>query len=232
MTGQASSLFVTLRARSLSKLSDAGTEPPMRGVSVYWMLGGLTRTEQDSEPGMADEARVALNAGRDPEAFATLYHRYLDPVYRYCYRRLESPEAAEDATSQVFERALKSIGQFRGGSFRAWLFRIAYTTVVDSYKRRTPPSPDIDPNLADPDPTPEQRAIQRESGQNVRQLLSNLTEEQARVVELRLAGLKGPEIAEAMDRNPDAVRMLQFRAMERLRRHLDDDQTAEADDDA
>lgn len=192
------------------------------------MTGERARTDIDSETGVNDETRLALRARQDPEAFAALYHRYLDPVYRYCYRRLESPEAAEDAASQVFERALKSIHQFRGGSFRAWLFRVAYTTVVDTYKRRAPATGDVDANLPDPDPTPEQRSIQREGAENVQRLLRHLTEEQARVVELRLAGLRGPEIAEVMGRKTDAVRMLQYRAMERLRRRLDHDQSAEA----
>ncbi|MFW6075680.1 MAG: RNA polymerase sigma factor [Chloroflexota bacterium] len=195
------------------------------------MTGGLARTEIDRETGAGDESRLALRARQDPDAFAALYHRYLDPIYRYCYRRLETPEAAEDAASQVFERALKSIHQYRGGSFRAWLFRIAYTTVVDSYKWRSPTVGDVDQDLPDPDPTPEARSIQRESAENVQQLLRHLTEEQARVVELRLAGLKGPEIAEVMGRKTDAVRMLQYRAMERLRRHLDNDQSTEARDD-
>jgi RNA polymerase sigma-70 factor, ECF subfamily len=194
------------------------------------MNTGLSRRKDNAEPDRQAEASMALTAQHDPDAFSDLYHRYLDSIYRYCYRRLDSAEAAEDATSQVFERALRSIHQYRGGSFRAWLFRIAYTTVVDTWKRRRPVVQGTEPDPIDPDPTPEQRAIQRESGENVQQLLTRLTQEQARVIELRLAGLKGPEIAEAMDRSHESVRMLQYRAMERLRRHFDATQSAEADD--
>jgi RNA polymerase sigma-70 factor, ECF subfamily len=196
------------------------------------MQNGSMKTEPETISDQAEEARTAVRAQSDPDAFAQLYHRYLDAVFRYCYRRLDSREAAEDATSQIFERALKAIHQYRGGSFRAWIFRIAYTTVVDTYKMRAPNLPAVDADLQDPDPTPEQRAIQRESGQNVQYLLSQLTGDQARVIELRLAGLKGPEIAAAMDRTPESVRMLQYRAMERLRNHLDDDQAEEANCDS
>jgi RNA polymerase sigma-70 factor, ECF subfamily len=194
------------------------------------MLFALLRTQPDQEHDADEEKQTALAARHDVEAFVDLYHRYLDPIYRYCYRRLNSPDAAEDATSQVFERAWRSIHQYRGGSFRAWLFRIAYTTVVDTWKRPTPITSEIDPEISDPDPTPEQRAMQRESGENVQELLEQLTEEQARVIELRIAGLKGPEIAEAMDRSPESVRMLQHRGIERLRRYLENDQPVEADD--
>lgn len=201
----------------------------MYGEIGQAMFFAATQTEPGTDE-RSEESMLALNAGSDPDAFIELYRRYADAVFRYCYRRLESVEAAEDATSQVFERALRSIHQYRGGSFRAWLFRIAYTTVVDTWKRRTLTAPDVDPDQTDPDPTPEQRALQRESGENVQRLLGKLSEEQARVVELRLAGLKGPEIAEAMNRTPESVRMLQYRAMERLRNHLEPDEQAEASD--
>ena len=42
-------------------------------------------------------------------AFAPLYARYFDPVYRYCYRRLGHPEAAADAAAQVFTKALAAL---------------------------------------------------------------------------------------------------------------------------
>jgi RNA polymerase sigma-70 factor (ECF subfamily) len=83
-----------------------------------------------------DEAVIVARARLDPSAFAPLYQTYLDPVYRYCYRRLGSREAAEDATSLIFERALRALPTFRGESFRAWLFTIAHNAVTDDYRRR------------------------------------------------------------------------------------------------
>ncbi len=49
----------------------------------------------------AEDALVARSCG-DPQAFAPLYDRYFDAVYRYCYHRLGSWDAAEDAASLVF----------------------------------------------------------------------------------------------------------------------------------
>ena len=86
--------------------------------------------------GDRDEVAIIALAKRDPAAFAPLYQEYLGPVYRYCYRRLGSREAAEDATSLVFERALRALPTFRGASFRAWLFTIAHNAVTDAYRRR------------------------------------------------------------------------------------------------
>ncbi len=53
----------------------------------------------------SDSALVAA-ARADRRAFAPLYNRYVDPVYRYCLRRLGDRAAAEDATSQVFSKGL------------------------------------------------------------------------------------------------------------------------------
>jgi len=61
---------------------------------------------------MEEDAVLAAAAASDPRAFAPLYERYLDAVYRYCYRRLGSREAAEDATSQVFYRAIAGLAGF------------------------------------------------------------------------------------------------------------------------
>ncbi len=57
-------------------------------------------------PGLRDDADLVAQAQLDRQAFAPLYARYADPVYRYCYRRLGHPEVAADATSQTFARAL------------------------------------------------------------------------------------------------------------------------------
>src|SRR4051794_25731491 len=79
-----------------------------------------------------DSSLVAA-AQRDRTAFAPLYQRYVDPIHRYCLRRLGSIEAAEDATAQIFTKALAALPAYReqGISFRSWLFTIAHNILVD-----------------------------------------------------------------------------------------------------
>src|SRR5215210_9538086 len=72
------------------------------------------RTALPVAAGDRDEVAIIALAKRDPAAFAPLYQEYLSPIYRYCYRRLGSREAAEDATGLVFERALRALPTFRG----------------------------------------------------------------------------------------------------------------------
>ena len=60
----------------------------------------------------------------------------------------------------------------------------------------------------------------RETRTTIWELVTTLPADQRRVVELRLAGLTGAEIAKSMGRSRLAVKMLQFRAISALRRRL------------
>lgn len=167
------------------------------------------------------DREIVGRARLDPRAFAPLYDRYLDPIYRYCYRRLGNREAAEDATSAIFARALAALPNYRDGSFRAWLFVIAHNIVIDTHRRRRPEQPLADAfEPVDRDPTPEEAALASDARQSVRALLGVLPADQRRVLELRLAGLTGAEIARVLNRSVAAVKMLQLRAMTRLRGEL------------
>lgn len=171
----------------------------------------------------SDDAAIVARAQRDREAFALLYDRYLDRIYRFCYRRLDSREAAEDATSAVFTKALTALGTYqeRPGGFRAWIFTIAHNVVTDVYRDRgrRPSEPLADDfDVADPDPSPEDAAVASDERRRLRALLAHLTPDQQQVIELRLAGLSGAEIGEILGRSRGAVNLAQHRAVKRLQR--------------
>jgi RNA polymerase sigma-70 factor (ECF subfamily) len=168
-------------------------------------------------------------AQADPAAFAALYERYVDAIYRYCASRVGSTADAEDATSQTFARAFGALPGFRarsdlnGGGVRSWLFTIAHNVVVSGYRDHRPTIPLVDAELlVDLDPTPDEQAIAAERRDTLRVAVARLSDDQRRVVELRLAGLSGPEIAAVLGRSHGAVKMLQFRAIDRLRELLAD----------
>jgi len=177
----------------------------------------------DPPPTGDDDASLVAHAQDDRQAFALLYDRYLDRVYRYCYRRLATHEAAEDASSAVFTKVLTALGSYqdRPGGFRAWLFTIAHNVITDSYRdraRRPSESLADDLDLIDPDPSPEDAAVASDERRRLHTLLAQLTPEQRQVIELRLAGLTGPEIGEVLGRSRGAVNLAQHRAVKRLQR--------------
>jgi len=92
----------------------------------------------DNDTNAADEARLIAQARSDPDAFIRLYRRYYDAIFRYCVHRLFARGAAEDATSQVFLKAIEHFGRFKGDAaqFRSWLYRIA-GNVINEHLRKT-----------------------------------------------------------------------------------------------
>jgi RNA polymerase sigma-70 factor (ECF subfamily) len=170
-----------------------------------------------------DDALVAL-ARADRAAFGLLYDRYAEAVFRYCDRRLRDRPLAEDATSQVFVRALRGLGGYRGGptgSFRSWLFAIAHNVTADVLRTAPGDRPlEAALDVVDDAPGPEDLALDEELRGSLRALLAHLTVDQRRIIELRLAGLTGVEIAAALGRHPDAIRAGQLRATNRLRELL------------
>jgi RNA polymerase sigma factor (sigma-70 family) len=194
-------------------------------------LKGTIPVERTTKAGDRD-AELVARARRDRRAFAALYDRYLDAVYRYCYVRLGNREAAEDATSLVFTKAMDGLPGLRGGTFRSWLFAIAHNAVADAHRAARPVEAlDAAAALADPNPEPDEWALRDDAGRAVREALRGLSPDQRDVVELRLAGLTGPEIANALGKSHAAIRITQFRAFARLRTLLE--QTAgENEDDA
>jgi RNA polymerase sigma-70 factor (ECF subfamily) len=166
------------------------------------------------------DAELVAAALIDRAAFAPLYQQYVDPVFRYCLRRLGNRESAEDATSMVFARVLAGLAGYREGqaTFRSWLFAVSHNVLVD-FERRRRPQHDLESAdlIADPDPGPEDAALTAESRREVRRLLASVPPDQRRVLELRLAGLTTAEIGHALGLTPNAVRVSQFRAMTRLR---------------
>lgn len=184
----------------------------------------------------SDDLALIEAAKASPAAFAPLYRLHAPRIYRYCYRRLGHPELAADATSQVFIKAIAGLASFTphpehpGKTFRAWLFRIASNVVIDTRRthrsHRSLDAPDDSGDLAaaliDPARSPEELAISQDTSRAVRAALDKLPERQRQIVELRLAGLTGDEIAEAMGTTLSAVKSAQFRAWGTLRRALGD----------
>jgi RNA polymerase sigma-70 factor (ECF subfamily) len=173
--------------------------------------------ESDRSAPLSDEALVVA-AQADRAEFAALYLRYVSPVYRFCYRRLGDQARAEDATSAVFERAMKALSRFKTGSFRAWLFTIARNTVTDLH-RADKKDQDLDAAwyVADESPGPEELSIGAADAAQVRGMLGQLSPDQRQVVELRLAGLADIEIAQVLGKSHGSVRTVQYRALQKLR---------------
>lgn len=154
--------------------------------------------------------------GGEREAFGVLYDRYLPGVHGYCYRLLGAAEAAEDAATEVFLRALAALPAYRAGSFRSWLFAIAHNVTLNERHRRQAVSLDAAAALPD-EATFEEEAATAADWSHVLTLLPQLSADQQHVVAMRLSGLSATEIGEVLGKPRNAVDGIHHRAVLRLR---------------
>jgi RNA polymerase sigma factor (sigma-70 family) len=125
-----------------------------------------------SEPVEAVTSLVARAKAGDSAAFVLLYRHYVNGVYAFTARRLSGREAAEDATQEIFTRALAGIGRCRDdAAFPGWLVALARHVVTEQYKagRHATSSLDGAAEPVDPDLSPEERVLSREGADELRQ---------------------------------------------------------------
>jgi RNA polymerase sigma-70 factor (ECF subfamily) len=170
-------------------------------------------------------ARQAANS--DVSAFADLYRFYSPQVLRYVSSRISGAQEAEDLANTVFEKAFAAIGRYEPSpaQFSTWLYTIAQNTVIDYYrKKRLPQVDDAEAVLfgvTDPGEGPEGRLLADERRQIVYRAVMQLTPEQRMVIGCRFYfNLPVHDVAAMLGKTEGAVKALQFRALDRLRRTL------------
>jgi RNA polymerase sigma-70 factor, ECF subfamily len=166
-----------------------------------------------------DERALIEAAQADPARFVDLYNRHFDRVYGYVIRRTWSRAEAEDITSEVFEKALANLSRFewRGVPFVAWLYRIAANALADRRRQIERDSSDSPPDVPD---GREAEEIERRA--MLFQLVDRLPDVQRQVIEMRFVDQRSiREIATALDRSEGAVKQLQLRALENLRKSME-----------
>lgn len=158
---------------------------------------------------------------RSPSAWAEIYDDTYRRLYRYCYARTSSDDAASELTSHVYLEALEGIDryEYRGHPLLAWLYRIARNLVSDYLRKRQRESKALEEAALLSDRHERDPASLVSEKHDLEAALRQLTEDQQQVIALRYyAGFGTAEIAQAMDRSERAVYSLEVRALGALRR--------------
>ncbi len=172
-----------------------------------------------------DAELVRRSQTGDAEAFGELYERYVDDVYRFFYYRVTQPADAEDLTEATFLRAWRSIGRVKADAtlnFRAWLLRIARNLWIDRHRTARDEAP-LDAAASKPaaTPDPEDALLASEAHDDLTRALAQLPERLREVVLYRFVhGLSHRETAALLGVSEAHVRVLQHRALQRLRQWL------------
>ncbi len=167
----------------------------------------------------------------DEQALSDLYQMLSPRLYRYAYRLLGNAADAEDIVAETFHRLLLALRHGNGPRqhLSAYLYRIAHNLVTDRYRRRPLPDLPFDEGLeAGESDSPEISAPIRIAQERARAALWNLTPDQRLVITLKyFEGLSNEEVAVALDKPIGAVKSLQHRGLESLRRILKAEQIGE-----
>lgn len=160
----------------------------------------------------------------DSQAIGAVYDQYFSEVYRYTLYRLGDEALAEDIASDVFIRLLEAVQSGRGPetNLKGWLIGTANHIVMDhmrkKYRRTEEELPESLPDLT---PGPASEVDQREQNRQVQGAYAKLTAEQQHVLALRFGqGYSLEETAAHLNKNVNAVKALQFRALAALQREI------------
>ena len=167
------------------------------------------------------EQSLIEKASQDPEAFAALYDRYIEQIYRYALRRTADRAMAEDVTSATFEKALRHLQShgWKGKSYKSWLYLIASQQVVEHHRKNQRyialPTGITDPNDV------ERLAQDAQQWSQIVQSMGNLSQDDQEIITLRLVEcLSNTETADFLRCSPQNVSVRLYRALERLRKIL------------
>lgn len=168
----------------------------------------------------------AAPAAEPVAPFEEVYERYAPDVYRFCLVQLRNPDAAEDATADVFTAALAAYWRVRPkkDGVKFWLLRIARNTVVSHWRSdarrgrlgrvlgaRSSPALDVHEAVAI-----------RADLRTVVLALSHLRPRDRTLIGLRAAQLTTAEVADFLNISENAAKVATHRALKALRAQLEE----------
>ena len=173
------------------------------------------------------EKKLIKNAIRgEAEAFGLLYDHYQPKIYRFVYFKVSHREEAEDLTHQVFLKSWENIADYElyEFPFSSWLYRIARNQTIDYY--RTKKSNSSLESIAETKSLEDDEIISEliDDSFNIKKIkeaIVLLSDDQQNVIILRfIEDLSPKETAEIMDKTEGAIKILQHRAIKKLKEIL------------
>ena len=167
---------------------------------------------------LSDERLARRAAGGEERAFASIFDRYHQQLYRYCLAIVGDTQDAQDALQNTMLKVLRALpGEERELKLKPWLYRIAHNESVDLLRRRRD-TRQLDAELAAPAPA---LADELDSRERLRQLLADLDElperQRGALVMRELAGLDFAAIGTALDTSAAVARQTLYEARLSLR---------------
>jgi len=166
---------------------------------------------------------------KDAEAFEVFYDRHGGAAYSLAYRILGERGAAEDCIQEAFISIWRSGGRFDAsrGSVRSWTLSIVRNRAIDVLRSRAGKAPKLtfdDEEILEARPSgelTEEEAMRHETATEVRGALSQLPDEQSKVIQLAyFGGFSQSEIAAMLNLPLGTVKGRMRLGLEKIRGEL------------
>lgn len=180
----------------------------------------------DDLTGAGDRALVDACLSGRREAFDIIVERHQRQVYQLCYRFVPRHEDASDLAQDVFVRAYRALGGFKGDAALAtWLYRIAVNVCLSRAALKTPAHESLDRDAREHEDGRSERADTRllrgERAAEVRAAIARLPDRQRATVILRIYhDLPHAEIAGILGSSVGATKANLYHALANLKKLL------------
>jgi len=167
---------------------------------------------------------------KEQKKFAKIYDKLVAKVFRFIFLKVDSPETAEDLTSQVFAKAFDRTvkRQAKVKNLPAYIYQLARAEVADYYRKNakykiiSTESAQIFEQIPDGQVSPEDSYQIQADLKALKTSLGELDEDAQNVLIWRyLDGLSYAQMAEIMEKPESTVRVMVHRALKELKEKLD-----------
>ena len=168
------------------------------------------------------EEEVIQKARKDPQAFRPVYENYYKKIFLFVLHRVGDKEISADITSQVFLKALVSLGKykFRGLPFSSWLYRIAVNE-CNSYFRKNQRARLVileDVHVENLYDEMFGESVEEELRRKLPSILEKLKPAELQIIELRfLEARPFREVAEILNITETYAKVRTYRILEKMR---------------
>jgi len=230
----------------------SGTDGVPESMATMVLNGPALGAGSAVRPGAAPDPNTGVREGLDPTSdaaimlrvaegdeasFTYLAEKYHRPIMHFLFRMVGNQAIAEELAQEVFLRVYRARGSYRAEArFTTWLYRIATNLAVnyarDTKNERTAQTVYLDqpdeetgtsPDLADDEPSAEERLLRDERMAAIRRHVMALPERQRMAVLMhKYQGMDYRQIGEVLKLSESATKSLLFRAYQTLREKLKD----------
>ena len=178
---------------------------------------------------LADEDLMQLVRRSDPRAFEVMYERHGTAAFSLAYRMVGRRSTAEDVVQEAFLSLWRSGSRYdrERGSVRTWVLGVVHNRAIDALRRTTvhegrrTSDEGLEERLESGERT-DVEVARRSEAEEVREALSNLPDDQVKVIELAyFGGFTHVEIADMLDTPLGTVKGRMRLGLEKLRVQLE-----------